>query len=174
MRERCDDSGGEAHYQGQRDHEVRGPIVPCKDRGIFALTKAPREDDSKWPQKNKDGRQELEIRIGNEHISFEVCSRVMQGERERCIYLTLGCVDREDRLSGRRDRIGGPGGPTGVLLPRAGSQGAGFLSDFPALQGMCPRLLIGPTSPDSPIDQAYLSAGLATKLGGFPLLISLR
>lgn len=31
-----------------------------------------REDDTKWPQKNKDGRQELEIRIGNEHISFEV------------------------------------------------------------------------------------------------------
>ena len=33
-----------------------------------------REDDSKWPQKNKDGRQELEIRLGNEHISFEVGS----------------------------------------------------------------------------------------------------
>ena len=32
-----------------------------------------REDDSKWPQKNKDGRQELEIRLGSEHISFEVC-----------------------------------------------------------------------------------------------------
>ena len=31
-----------------------------------------REDDTKWPQKNKDGRQELEIRIGNDHISFEV------------------------------------------------------------------------------------------------------
>src|SRR5205807_7325525 len=30
-----------------------------------------REDDSKWPQKNKDGRQELEIRLGSEHISFE-------------------------------------------------------------------------------------------------------
>ncbi|KAJ5301703.1 hypothetical protein PENANT_c002G05025 [Penicillium antarcticum] len=30
-----------------------------------------KEDDSKWPTKNKDGRQELEIRIGNEHISFE-------------------------------------------------------------------------------------------------------
>ncbi|CAI7634437.1 unnamed protein product [Penicillium pancosmium] len=29
------------------------------------------EDDSKWPQKNKDGRQELEIRLGSEHISFE-------------------------------------------------------------------------------------------------------
>lgn len=31
-----------------------------------------KEDDSKWPRKNKDGRQELEIRLGNEHISFEV------------------------------------------------------------------------------------------------------
>jgi hypothetical protein len=30
-----------------------------------------KEDDAKWPQKNKDGRQELEIRMGNEHISFE-------------------------------------------------------------------------------------------------------
>lgn len=33
-----------------------------------------REDDTKWPEKNKDGRQELEIRLGNEHISFEVRS----------------------------------------------------------------------------------------------------
>jgi protein mago nashi len=31
-----------------------------------------KEDDAKWPQKNKDGRQELEIRVGNDHISFEV------------------------------------------------------------------------------------------------------
>lgn len=30
-----------------------------------------KEDDAKWPQKNKDGRQELEIRVGNDHISFE-------------------------------------------------------------------------------------------------------
>ncbi|KAL9100945.1 MAG: hypothetical protein Q9163_003744 [Psora crenata] len=30
-----------------------------------------KEDDSKWPEKNKDGKQELEIRLGNEHISFE-------------------------------------------------------------------------------------------------------
>jgi protein mago nashi len=32
-----------------------------------------KEDDSKWPQKNKDGRQELEIRLGSDHIQFEVC-----------------------------------------------------------------------------------------------------
>jgi protein mago nashi len=30
-----------------------------------------REDDSRWPRQNKDGRQELEIRLGNQHISFE-------------------------------------------------------------------------------------------------------
>ena len=31
-----------------------------------------REDDAKWPKRNKDGRQELEIRMGNEHIAFDV------------------------------------------------------------------------------------------------------
>lgn len=39
------------------------------------MTTARREDDTKWPQKNKDGRQELEIRLGNDHISFEVRKR---------------------------------------------------------------------------------------------------
>ena len=31
-----------------------------------------RESDAKWPEKNRDGKQELEIRLGNDHISFEV------------------------------------------------------------------------------------------------------
>lgn len=30
-----------------------------------------REDDSQWPTKNVVGSQELEVRLGNEHISFE-------------------------------------------------------------------------------------------------------
>ncbi|KAK9467239.1 Mago nashi protein [Lipomyces arxii] len=30
-----------------------------------------KEDDAKWPEKNKEGKQELEIRLGQEHISFE-------------------------------------------------------------------------------------------------------
>ncbi|WFC98985.1 Protein argonaute-1 [Malassezia yamatoensis] len=30
-----------------------------------------RESDAKWPRKNIVGRQELEIRLGKEHISFE-------------------------------------------------------------------------------------------------------
>ncbi|ORX98917.1 Mago nashi protein [Basidiobolus meristosporus CBS 931.73] len=29
------------------------------------------EDDKLWPKRNVVGRQELEIRLGNEHISFE-------------------------------------------------------------------------------------------------------
>lgn len=41
-----------------------------------------REDDTKWPQKNKDGRQELEIRLGSEHISFEVCLIYMATARQ--------------------------------------------------------------------------------------------
>ena len=40
-----------------------------------------REDDSKWPEKNKDGRQELEIRLGNELISFEVCMAMPKRSR---------------------------------------------------------------------------------------------
>lgn len=31
-----------------------------------------REDDSNWPKKNIVGKQELEIRIGSDHIAFEV------------------------------------------------------------------------------------------------------
>ncbi|ORY75425.1 Mago nashi protein [Protomyces lactucae-debilis] len=31
-----------------------------------------KEDDARWPPRNRDGKQELEIRMGNEHISFEV------------------------------------------------------------------------------------------------------
>ncbi|RKF82300.1 Protein mago nashi-like protein 2 [Golovinomyces cichoracearum] len=38
---------------------------------IIKKSEIMKEDDSKWPQKNKDGRQELEIRLGSEHISFE-------------------------------------------------------------------------------------------------------
>lgn len=38
------------------------PSVPCTYR----------EDDAKWPKKDVVGKQELEIRVGNDHISFEV------------------------------------------------------------------------------------------------------
>jgi Mago nashi protein len=41
-------------------------------KSIIKDSEVMKEDDTRWPQKNKDGRQELEIRLGNEHISFEV------------------------------------------------------------------------------------------------------
>jgi protein mago nashi len=31
-----------------------------------------REDDASWPKKNIVGRQELEVRVDKDHISFEV------------------------------------------------------------------------------------------------------
>ncbi|KAK1964671.1 mago nashi protein [Colletotrichum sublineola] len=46
-------------------------LVIDEIKRIIKTSEIMKEDDSKWPQKNKDGRQELEIRLGNEHISFE-------------------------------------------------------------------------------------------------------
>ncbi|CAG8435581.1 2251_t:CDS:2 [Scutellospora calospora] len=38
---------------------------------IIQESEVMKEDDQRWPKKNVVGRQELEIRLGNEHISFE-------------------------------------------------------------------------------------------------------
>ncbi|KAF5022339.1 hypothetical protein F66182_5626 [Fusarium sp. NRRL 66182] len=46
-------------------------VVVDEIKRIIKTSEITKEDDSKWPQKNKDGRQELEIRIGNDHIAFE-------------------------------------------------------------------------------------------------------
>jgi Mago nashi protein len=40
------------------------------------------EDDSNWPQPDRDGRQELEIKIGKEHISFNVRFSIMTTQYE--------------------------------------------------------------------------------------------
>lgn len=32
-----------------------------------------KEDDHQWPQPDRIGKQELEIVLGDEHISFSVC-----------------------------------------------------------------------------------------------------
>ncbi|KAJ5975956.1 Protein mago nashi [Penicillium waksmanii] len=47
------------------------PAMIQEIKRIIKDSEIMKEDDSKWPQKNKDGRQELEIRLGSEHISFE-------------------------------------------------------------------------------------------------------
>lgn len=71
VRELAIDSRDQENHQGERDPEVS---LHCELESSAPRSPTPhREDDTKWPQKNKDGRQELEIRLGNEHISFEVC-----------------------------------------------------------------------------------------------------
>lgn len=51
-------------------------LVVDEIKRIVKSSEIMKEDDAKWPQKNKDGRQELEIRLGSEHISFEVRSQI--------------------------------------------------------------------------------------------------
>ena len=63
-----------------------------------------REDDTKWPQKNKDGRQELEIRMGSEHISFEVIITILDLIRSDLAYAD-GDVDGEDWIAGGCERV---------------------------------------------------------------------
>lgn len=38
-----------------------------------------RENDEQWPKRNIVGRQELEVRIDRDHISFEVSSSARLG-----------------------------------------------------------------------------------------------
>ena len=59
---------------GNSDHSLVcvSSLMISEIKRIIKESEVMKEDDSKWPQKNKDGRQELEIRLGNEHISFEV------------------------------------------------------------------------------------------------------
>ena len=42
---------------------------------LIFVTQIQREDDTNWPKKNIVGKQELEIRVGNDHIAFEVTIR---------------------------------------------------------------------------------------------------
>ena len=69
MRKLPHDRRNQENDHGKRDYEV---CYTINRADIVSLLTFSREDDTKWPQKNKDGRQELEIRMGNEHISFEV------------------------------------------------------------------------------------------------------
>ncbi|CAN6628085.1 hypothetical protein TRVA0_011S02410 [Trichomonascus vanleenenianus] len=47
------------------------PTVVKEIKRIITESEILKEDDYKWPPKNRDGKQELEIRLGRYHISFE-------------------------------------------------------------------------------------------------------
>lgn len=126
VRERCTGGRDQTHCEGERHLEVCVPNHFVKTR---ALTRR-REDDTKWPQKNKDGRQELEIRLGSEHISFEVCSPC---EIKSMRLLTL--VDRQNWFSAGCAGLVRSRGTPRVLLPCSGPEGSGLLINLSALQG---------------------------------------
>jgi len=48
-----------------------GPLVVQELKRIVQMSEIVREDDANWPKKNIVGKQELEIRLGNDHIAFE-------------------------------------------------------------------------------------------------------
>lgn len=47
------------------------PSVIKEFKKIIADSEILKEDDERWPEKNRDGKQELEVRVGKYHISFE-------------------------------------------------------------------------------------------------------
>jgi protein mago nashi len=50
-----------------------GPAVIDEVKRIIAESEVTREDDHNWPPPDRVGKQELEIKMGREHISFNVC-----------------------------------------------------------------------------------------------------
>ena len=46
--------------------------VMAEFKRIIQESEVSKEDDNQWPVPDKVGRQELEFRIGREHISFTV------------------------------------------------------------------------------------------------------
>ncbi|KAI8069979.1 mago nashi [Gongronella butleri] len=49
------------------------PAVIQELQRIIEDSKIMQEDDQNWPEKNDVGSQELEVRIGNNHVSFLTC-----------------------------------------------------------------------------------------------------
>jgi len=48
------------------------PLVIEEIKRIISDSEITKEDDRNWPEPDKIGRQELEIKINKEHISFTV------------------------------------------------------------------------------------------------------
>lgn len=56
--------------------EVRvSKVVVAEFKRIIEESEVTKEDDNNWPEPDKIGRQELEIRNGKEHISFN-CAKI--------------------------------------------------------------------------------------------------
>lgn len=49
------------------------PSVVKELKRIIDESEIVRESDEQWPEKNRDGKQELEIVLGKQHVNFETC-----------------------------------------------------------------------------------------------------
>ncbi|THH12514.1 hypothetical protein EW146_g7621 [Bondarzewia mesenterica] len=62
-------------FRSRRRHFINkvwvGPLVVKELKHIVEQSEITKEDDTNWPKKNIVGKQELEIRVGNDHIAFE-------------------------------------------------------------------------------------------------------
>lgn len=52
------------------DSEARALPMPPPWQPVTAASQILKEDDAQWPEPDRIGRQELEIVLGDEHISF--------------------------------------------------------------------------------------------------------
>jgi hypothetical protein len=126
-----------------------------------------REDDTKWPQKNKDGRQELEIRLGSEHISFEVRTSLSSSPS----ILTL--PDCQNRLTPGCSGLIRSRGSSRLLLPRPGSESSCLFVNLAPFQGKsCADLL--PIFAYTLADQADISFSRGGAVSGFVLILRLE
>ena len=120
-----------------------GESVLAEAKRIIEESEIVREDDKNWPEPNQDGRQEFEVVIGNQHISFAVrtpCSSAAPptpGERGLPLLTppppAHPCTDGQDRLAARRTRVDGSGRLADLLLPDPGPQMPRLLVDRLAL-----------------------------------------
>lgn len=64
-----------SHYKNEtmiRKEVTVGPTVMEEIKRIVEDSEIMKEDDHLWPQPDRIGKQELEIVLGQEHISFSV------------------------------------------------------------------------------------------------------
>lgn len=100
-----------------------GQLVVEQIRQLVEESEIMKEDDAKWPKKNVVGRQELEIRIGNEHISFEV-RPFHQNIHSRMADVSAYMTDCQAGVFGRGAGLRRPRRSPCLLLSGAGSEGA--------------------------------------------------
>ncbi|TIA91087.1 hypothetical protein E3P99_01270 [Wallemia hederae] len=50
-----------------------GPLLATQLKKLVNDAEIVKENDVNWPKRNVNGRQELEIKLNNDHISFETC-----------------------------------------------------------------------------------------------------